>query len=64
MEKILLIGKGELFSSVVNYVFSNNSNDWITNFPYEQFLYLQAKLQSLSMVSRAKDGKYYSLKAV
>lgn len=41
MEKILLIGKGELFSSVVNYVFSNNSNDWITNFPYEQFLYLQ-----------------------
>ncbi|SFA80566.1 MULTISPECIES: hypothetical protein [unclassified Bacillus (in: firmicutes)] len=42
MDNILLIGKGELFSSVVNYSYRYVSNELITILPYEQFLYLQS----------------------
>lgn len=42
MEKILIIGKGELFLSVVNYLFKNKSFDWITSYPYDQFLLLKS----------------------
>ncbi|MEH7483522.1 hypothetical protein V7157_21145 [Neobacillus drentensis] len=42
MYNILIIGKGELFSSVVKYLFNNKSKDWITTYPYDQFLFLQS----------------------